>query len=205
MKFGDYSPLYANPGNEVKEDFDEDEDNIFMPEFDSSEVSKAKKSRYMNRIVPMSLIPLATSNAMVFIGGKIRSVNDCFFTLGDFLVISGAISLSLVVLAVVSKWEFEWIFGRRKGVTPWARKVLMMLEMLGYLFTFAQVALLFFGTAFVYPKWEKYSDQKGNENYCKYEPFLFTTFLLTISWFFVIIALICYLYVKCHTRISKKK
>jgi hypothetical protein len=113
----------------------------------------AERARMVDRIVPSSLIPMATATAMLIIGAN-NSKDDCYFELPHLLVICGAISLSMVVGGVMAKYVLECIVADGY-VTRGERRVLLGLEGLAVLF------------AIVEGGWSRFRPIAGSPDYIK--------------------------------------
>ena len=170
-----------------------------MPKYsDPPHVFERKKNALLQKVTPMTLIPLASANGMLLIGSGMKiseDDSDCFFPLPQFLIFGGAISLSLVVLAVIAKNILELVLANRQ-VTPTGKIIISVLDYLGTFLASVQLMMVFVGSAILYPNMGKFSSTKGDKNYCQYGGVIFTFVLLTICWAFILYGTVCYLYIR---------
>ena len=174
---------------------------------DSDRVFQAKKARLIARVVPMTLVPLSSANGMLVIGSGLKKTHrsrDCYFGLMEYLLFGGAISLSLVVLAVVSKHMLGWVL-YDNNITPTGRKLLKALRYLGTGLAIIQLAVIIVGTAILFPQLPNISYDKKDKNYCQEGAVVFTTFLLSMCWLFIIFGAVCYCYIFCCEGRQKKR
>ena len=133
--------------------------------------------------LPGSLVPMATTNAMLIIGSN-KNHCDCDFPLQLFLVVAGGVGLCLLVMDVLARYVVQWILEDSK-VTSIEKKILTALKIMGFILAFIQCAALIVGSVLVFdnyrfvnfdPKFKKdcVEDQKSafaqasGEIYCDY-------------------------------------
>ncbi len=170
-----------------------------MEEIRTSRVPKVKRA-LISRIVPTSLIPLATATGMLVLGSH-KSVGpngDCYFNLPMYLVWAGAISTSLAIAGIVGRYVLEWIIAD-KVLTRGERNILLVLEYIGISLTLFQLIIIVAGALFIYPKiptWQH--EYKFLPNYCDYGMMIFscvffgfTLFIVALTTVFAIVIVFC--------------
>ena len=182
----------------------------------------------INLSLPGSLIPMAGANAMLIVGSN-KNNCDCSFPLHWFLVIGGAVGLSLVVMDVLAQYLVDWVLEDQK-ITRIEKFVLILARILGFALTIIQISALIAASYLILAtarsvdfdhdrKFKKEclanitnSDQQDmwawNEQsdniYCNYAMYMFTACLVSMTWTFVLIGLIGFLYI-WYGRQSLKK
>ena len=160
---------------------------------------KGNKPDLLKLNLPGSLLPMATTNAMLIIGSN-KSHCDCDFPLQLFLVIAGGVGLCLLVMDVLARYVVEWILEDSK-VTAKEKKILRALKIMGLVLAFIQWAALVAGSFFVFDNYGFVSfDENFKKNcpsvnatlsaadndtgkiYCDYSMFVFTFCLATMIW-----------------------
>ena len=144
---------------------------------------------------------------MLVIGSGLKTDDyDCFFPLPQYLVVGGAVSLSMVVLAVVAKRVMEWVLSDAK-MTRAGWHITKGLDWLGMFMAWVQVAVLIALSAILFPNIMELSYDPESDNYCNYGAVVFTSFLLGMCWFFIIVLIVAYLYIFWNrsTKIETRK
>jgi len=160
-----------------------------------------KRTAILDKIVPMSIVPLATSNAMLTMGSQKRTGpnGDCFFPLPQFLIWAGAVSLSLVTFGVMSRHVLNWIL-RDRACSPGEQTIINLLEYLATFVAAVQAFMLLSGSAILFPNMGYADlDDRESEYYCDRGLVVFSAIFLSMSWLFVAVALFCLIYVHCTT------
>jgi len=88
------------------------QEDLYPKPEDKPSVFASKRTEILNKMVPMSIVPLATSNAMLVMGShkKTGPDGDCYFPLPQFLIWAGAISLSLITVGwALSYYPFQTV------------------------------------------------------------------------------------------------
>ena len=86
-----------------QEEYNQDTDVELM-----LKILQTEKKAWRKIIIPISLVPFATAQAMLLTGTHKRYPEDCHFPLPTYLLATGTISLAMVVLAAVSQWIVNW-------------------------------------------------------------------------------------------------
>ena len=176
-------------------------DPILQPNLDdhAEHLLKMQKRRdkLMGKVVPVALLPIATSNGMLVIGAGLKtdgSDPDCFFDLPRYLVIGGAVSLSMVVLAVVVKHVMDWVLADPK-MTPAGVQVARFLDGLSKFMALVQIGVLGAISAVLLPNVMEVSYDKTSDKYCNYGAVVFSSVLMAICWFFILFLIVSYIYI----------
>ncbi len=153
-----------------------------------SKETKLKRA-LTKRVVPSSLIPLATGTGMLVLGSHktVGPHGDCSFGLPDYLVYAGATSTSLAIVGIAGKYILEWILADQY-LTWGEKKILSLLEYLGLFLGVLQVAIIMIGAVVIYPQlpyWQH--DYKNLPNYCDYAMVVFSTIFITCTLVIVVI------------------
>ena len=169
-----------------------------------------KKNAILGRIVPLSLVPISTSNAMLVMSSKLKLSStkdpDCYFPLPEYMIITGIVSLSLVIMGVISRHILDWILTFHK-VSPAHARLVDLLEVLGKVLAMLQAGLLFAGTLLLVPQYPKIVTQlpaqgeKKDEFYCDFQLVVFSTVYLISTWVILFFGLLSYTYVFFHPYI----
>ena len=171
---------------------------------------------------------MAGANAMLIVGSN-KNNCDCSFPLHWFLVIGGAVGLCLVVMDVLAQYIVDWVLEDKK-ITRIEKFILIATKILGFVLTLIQISALIAGTYFIlatvrsvgFDKDKKLKDScldtvkhkkeqdlwawngYSEEVYCDYAMYVFTACLVSMTWTFVLLGLICFLYI-WYGRQSLKK
>jgi hypothetical protein len=178
---------------------------------DHDRVFSAKKARLLNRIVPMTMVPLSTANGMLVVGSNMHdteSTLSCYFPLREFLLVAGATSLALILLAIVCKYLLEWVLHDRY-LSPTGKCIVGSLRYVGLSLTLIQVLLLVYGTVILFPRLPNISYDPESTYFCQEGPVIFLTFFLSMCWIFLIFAAVCYYYIhfvepKPHGQLQRR-
>jgi len=184
---------------------------------DSSTEFAAKKNAVLSRIIPLSLVPISTSNAMLIVSSKLHFSTDkyspdCYFPLPEYMITMGTISLSLVVMGVISRHIVDWVMNYNE-LTFGNRKLIKGLEILGAVLSFLQASLLVLGSFLIAPQLPKVvtvkpkKGEKASEYYCDYQLVMFSTVYLSMSWCFLSFAAVAYVAIRLgqYCRVRKKR
>ena len=183
----------------------------------------------VNLNLPGSLIPMAGANAMLIVGSN-KNNCDCSFPLHWFLIIGGAIGLCLVIMDVLAQYIVDWVLEDKK-ITRIEKFILIATRILGFVLTLIQISALIAGTYFIlatvssvkFPDnddelkkncLDKVKETKeqdlwvwntnSDEVYCDYAMYMFTACLVAMTWTFVLLGVLCFLYI-WYGRQSLKK
>jgi len=165
----------------------------------SARVFAAKKAHLLNRIVPLTMVPMSTANGMLVVGSNMSDLNpktDCFFPLREFLLVAGSCSLSLILMAIVSKYLLEWVLQDQR-LSRTGHCVLVSVRKVGVCLTFFQILLMVGGTVVILPNLSKISFDVESKYYCQEGPVVFSTVFLTMNWVFLLFAAVAYVYIHC--------
>lgn len=160
---------------------------------DSPEHFMRKKSNLLSKVVPISVIPMATANGMLILGTKYSSDEDCYFGLANFLIVAGSISLGMTILGVVSRNMLEW-FTYDKLVTRIEAFFIKFLEVLGLLMSLGQILILFAGLVLMLAHLPRLQWNDANkENYCNFGIVVYTTVFFGMCNSIVVLGLVAIL------------
>ncbi len=157
-----------------------------------------KRNQLLNRIVPMSIVPLATSNAMLVMGSSKTTGpgGDCSFPLPQYLIWAGAMSLSLVIFGVVGRHVLGWVLEDRY-VSEGEQTIVSVLEYLGTFTAFMQGTILLSGTAVLFPHMGHVNTtDRTKQHYCDRGLVVFSVIFLSMCWVFVLFAAGSYVYIR---------
>lgn len=160
--------------------------------------------------LPGTIVPMATANAMLIIGSS-KTNCDCDFPLHYFLILTGGIGLSILVMEALAQHVLRWIL-EDSQVTRIERHILSVIHILGWLLTCLQIVALITGSILVFDAYPRVYFEKsdicfGNETtknilpprsvdlYCDYSMFMFAFCLVIMIWIFLIIGFICFAYI----------
>lgn len=165
---------------------------------------RRRKGSILSKIVPISLVPLGTANVMIFMGAnKTKEVDgnrSCAFDLPLILLLTGTVSIGMVLMGVAARYILEWIVESRY-VSRLEQHLLTLLEWLGVAMAVAQLGLLA-GCSFnlfLMIGSVQFSDQ-SRDDYCEYGMVVFSSTLMGITWFFLLFAVASYAYIVCVAR-----
>ncbi len=178
----------------------------------------SKRNALVNQITPLSLVPISSANAMLVLSSKLRfsfdpQERDCYFPLPEFILVTGTVSLSIIVLGVIVRHILNWIMQNKVVTTPQER-LIKCLRVLGKTLSVVQVCLLFSGTLLLfshvpYVVMEQKAGESRSDYYCDYQLVMFSGVLLGMSWILILLAAICYVFVKycscCKTNADDNK
>ena len=180
-----------------------------------------EKTPTVNLTLPGSIIPMAGANAMLLVGSS-KNNCDCSFPLHWFLVVGGAVGLCLVVMDVLAQYIVDWILEDSK-INRVEKYVLLLTKILGFALTIVQIAALVVGSYLILstirsidldregtlkskcldnllldaPEQDGRGMWSSNDDvvYCNYSMYMFTACLVSMTWFFLLLGLICTLYI----------
>ncbi len=158
-----------------------------------------KRNHLLNKIVPISIVPLATSNAMLFMGSRKKTgpEGDCAFPLPQYLIWAGAMSLSLVIFGVVARHVLIWVL-EDKYVSQGEETIVSVLEYIGNFMALLQGAILLSGTVVLFPHLPTVNlRDRADAHYCDRGIVIFSTVFLGMCWVFVLFGVGAYIYIKC--------
>ncbi len=179
-----------------------------MPEAkDSLAEFTTKKNSVLGKIVPLSLVPISTSNAMLLLASKLRFSTehegaDCYFPLPEYMALAGTLSLSLVVMGVISRHIVNWVMEFHRRAYFRHAGLIRCLEVTGKVLSLLQALVLFSGIFVLGPQLSKVETRKpkaGEERspyYCDYQLVMFATIYVFMSWVFIVLAMFTFAYVK---------
>ncbi len=165
----------------------------------ASRLPKVKRA-LVSRIVPTSLIPLATATGLLVLGSHKTTgpAGDCSFPLPTYLVWAGAISTSLAIIGIVGRYILEWIISDRV-LTLGEKNILLVLEYVGLSLSVFQVVLIIVGAAIIFPELPHWQYRHRHlPNYCDYGMVVFsavffglTLLIVTVTSVFGLIIVFC--------------
>ena len=174
----------------------------------------------VNLTLPGSIIPMAGANAMLLVGSN-KNNCDCSFPLHWFLVVGGAVGLCLVVMDVLAQYIVDWILEDSK-INRVEKYVLRLTKILGFALTIVQIGALIGGSYLILSTIRSVDlDHEGTFKskclnnlpnaqerdgrgmwssdddavYCNYSMYMFTACLVSMTWGFLLLGLICFLYI----------
>ncbi len=163
----------------------------------------AVRAEMLKKVVPSSLVPMATANGMLILGATKKDI-DCSFNLPRYLIWTGSISLSLVIIGTIGRYIVRWILENNK-VRPGDKIIIWILEALGVFLIVSQVAILFSGTLIIFPRLPYWQHQsKHLPNYCDFGMVVFMTIFLIIAWSMLLLALFSAIYIICYSNRKEK-
>lgn len=175
---------------------------ILPASFDDTETFTKKKSAILNKLVPTSVVPAATSNAFLMVGA--RGKDECYDNKPNvFLLIAGIVSLAMAVMGTVFRWILEGILWDRK-VTRGEFWIIRVMDFLSNLVVVVELSLLISGTVIFYPflfhgKWQ-YDNEDDKETFCSLGTVMFPTIFLGSSWVLFILTALAYIVIHCAHR-----
>jgi len=97
----------------------------------------------------------------------------------------------------VSRHILNWILEDRYA-SPGERHIIAFLEYLAQLMALWQACILLGGSFVLFPNLAKANlDDKSDPHYCDRGLVTFSAIFLSVCWFFVALAFICWIYVRC--------
>ena len=165
-----------------------------------------KKNSILGKIVPLSLVPISTSNALLFVASRLRfSMDkdaDCYFPLPEYMATIGTISLALVVMGVVARHILDWVMSYRSRGEFRHATLIRCLEVMGKTMSLLQALALFSGIFVIAPQLSKVETNKPKEGeerspyYCDHQLVMFAIVYVGMSFFFIVLAMFTFVYVK---------
>ncbi len=175
-----------------------DHDDRFPTPNDPPQDFAYKRNKLLNKMVPISIVPLATSNAMLTMGSMKTTGpgGDCYFPLPQYLIWAGATSLSLVVLGVVARQVLDWLL-EDKYVSYGERTIVCTLEYMGTFMAGLQACTLLSGNLVIIPNIIDINlTDREQPNYCDRSLVIFSVVFFSMTWFFVAFAGCAHLYIR---------
>ena len=150
------------------EDLNDEEDNV-KEEPQQEPVLTGKiadlKMVLTSKIIPNSIVPMAVSNSMLFVGVHERP-NDCEFPLSEYLIVAGTVALLISVVGILFRYIINWIL-KTKAITKVDHVILVVLEVVGNLISLLEVALFIAGGVYVFPHVDHVQfEDKSKPFYC---------------------------------------
>ena len=167
---------------------------------------QAIKQSLLKKIIPSSLIPLATANGMLVLGSHKRSgpSMDCSFPLPEYLVYSGTISVAIVIIGIVGKLVVDWIL-EDKVITRGERNIITFLQYLGGFLAFVEFCILIAGAILIFPHISSWQHKHRHlHHYCDYGMMVFATTFISLAIAFVCLGTICVIYLVCSAYFTQE-
>ncbi len=175
----------------------------------SARAFKMRKSSFLNRIVPISLVPIATTNTLLIMGSnKTVPMNDdlsCRYPLPLFLLLTGVISMGLTLLGVTARYIVDWIFENR-FVSNAEKRLISFLEALACAMTGVQICMLTMITCLLFYMLPTVQfNHKFEKHYCQHGIVVFSAVLMGVTWVFLLIAIVAFFYITFVSNKQAKK
>ena len=168
-----------------------------------SDLPKLRRS-LVNRLVPTSLIPIATATGFLVLGTH-KKAADCFFPLPTFLMWAGVISISISVAGTVGRYIIDWVI-RDKVVTAGERIMFLGLENLDRVLSLIQLIIIVVGASIIFPHLPHWQSQHKNlPNYCDHGMVVFSAVFFGISIFIVMVTILLGVFISCDKERKQGK
>ena len=161
------------------------------------------RQEILREILPASLVPSATGTAFLVIGSR---PNQCFFPLALYLVVAGAISLSIPVLAAVFRIIYRKIY-KDDRVDSLEAAFLTIMKHFSTAIVIIEVLILLLGVIVIFPnlsKWQ-YEDPSQTETFCELSLLIFTLTFMVGCWSFMILFSSIYIIIYATNKLISKK
>ncbi len=176
---------------------------------------KLRKASYLNRVVPISLVPAATSNTLLIMGSKgtiphgASGNKVCDYPLPLLLVLTGVASMAVIILGVTARYIVDLIFDNRY-VSKSEKRLLQFLEILAFGLTGIQIVMLTTVTCvliYVLNMAQSENPNSKENNYCERGLLGFSTVLMGVTWTFLMVAIGAYVYISmvANRRVAQAK
>ena len=163
-------------------------------ENDTEEQINLKKSGILATVVPGSIMPAASAAGFLIFGAR---PSPCFFPLKLYMVIAGALSLSIPVMGVVFKRMLDCMLSD-KMINQAEAVILKLMEWVGMLAVVSELAIIIAGSVVIMPnlgKWQ-YDNEDETDTYCDFGLVMFSLSLLIICWTFILLEICFYVFIK---------
>ncbi len=172
----------------------------------SAKAYKLRKASFLNRIVPISLVPVATTNTLLIMGSNktlpVGSERSCSYPLPLLLLLTGVVSMGIIIMGVTARYIVDWIFENR-FISRTEKRLIVCLEYTTCALTGIQISMLTVTTCLLfYMMPNVQTANKFGEHYCEHGIVIFSSVLMSVTWVFLIVALGAYFYI---TFVSTKK
>jgi hypothetical protein len=161
-------------------------------------MNKEQKSSLIRQIIPAGLVPTAVGTGFLVMGSR---DTKCFFALNLYLVTTGAISLSIPIMAVVFRLLLNKIL--EDGVVDSFESVLVtILRRLGTFVAFVEAAIVMAGTLVLLPNLPTWQHVQPDQvdTYCDLGVMMFALVFLAGSWLFIVIGTCIFMFFKFSNR-----
>ncbi len=163
-----------------------------------------RKSTLLNRVVPIALIPAATTTTLLLMSskGELPLGDDCSYPLPLFLLLTACISAGLIVQGVVSRRILDWACqdGYLGGAGESSSLVAGLEHLARALATMQVAALAAITLLLLYMAPHVQTVDAEADYYCEHGVLVFSVALMTVYWAFFGLALAAYCYVALVAR-----
>ena len=159
------------------------------------------KQRIKLKIIPVSLVPIATGAAFLILGTK--SIDSCpgHPSLPEMLHIAGTLTLGLGVMTNVGKFIVAYGLPSHRPFTKQEKNVVNFFQLIRHFLTLSQIIVMVAGTIVIAPlastihPWN-WKDPES-EWYCDYSLVIFSATFFPMMWFLLIFAIVVFSCIKC--------
>ena len=159
------------------------------------------KQRIKLKIIPVSLVPIATGAAFLILGTK--SIDSCpgHPSLPEMLHIAGTLTLGLGVMTNVGKFIVAYGLPSHRPFTKQEKNVVNFFQLIRHFLTLSQIIVMVAGTIVIAPlastihPWN-WKDPES-EWYCDYSLVIFSATFFPMMWFLLIFAIVAFTCIKC--------
>lgn len=158
---------------------------------DSTEDMASLKLTILRDIIPRSLIPLSTANGMFCLARDKFHPGEvfCSFSLPEYLVITGSISLAMVIIGFINRKILSWMF-QDHLINSGDRFIIKLLRYFGNVLAMAELGLLIIGAGLIFFHLPSWQDENFREpGYCGHDIVIFGSVFSGMTLFFVILGL----------------
>ena len=192
--------------------------NYVLPtSLDDDDTFRKKSNVLMNKLIPTSVVPAATSNALLIVGSRDNEEACQVSNVSTFLLISGVMSLGMGVLGGVFKYVLQAILLDKK-VTLGELNIIRFLDLISDLIVLVELGILIAGTVIMWPlfvekyhsdldKWEWKNVTRNGEKvqFCPQSTVLFSTSFTAGIWVLIILTSFAFIAIKAADISTKKK
>ena len=159
------------------------------------------KQRIKLKIIPVSLVPIATGAAFLILGTK--SIDSCpgHPSLPEMLHIAGTLTLGLGVMTNVGKFIVAYGLPSHRPFTKQEKNVVNFFQLIRHFLTLSQIIVMVAGTIVIAPlastihPWN-WKDPES-EWYCDYSLVIFSATFFPMMWFLLLFAIVAFSCIKC--------
>ena len=166
----------------------------------------AVRKRLLRRVQVSGLVPTDVAIGFIVAGIDVDPVHDCYFGLPYYLVIAGALSLSIATLNALNSFVVSRMVGDNV-ISVREMRVIAALEGLGKVMVLLEFICLFGGLVYIYSnlKGWQFLEPKDKDTYCIFGEVVFSSVFVGMTNLFLAMGIAARIFIWFESRRVKKE